>query len=147
MTAPGIIKDYIIINVVLLWIKKFFWVKLLTLFRKGLLGAAHRQGETTHSLKSVTHIHDDVIWLLPLIQRSKKYVNHVTHLLSSADISIFSPEISNICHIKKYRYRLHFLRIISNSFNLFFGGGVFTGCFDKNGCNFDASKIGYSRPL
>ena len=42
MTAPGIIKDYIIINVVLLWIKKFFWVKLLTLVRKGLLGAAHR---------------------------------------------------------------------------------------------------------
>ena len=61
-----------------------------------------------------------MIWQLPLIQRSKKYVNHVTHFLSCADINIFSPEISNICHIKKYRYRLHFLRIISNSFNLFF---------------------------
>ena len=32
----------------------------------------------------------------------------MTHPLSSADISIFSPEISNFCCIKKYRYRLHF---------------------------------------
>ena len=39
---------------------------------------------------------------------SKKYMNHVTHTPSSADISIFSPEISKFCCIKKYRYRLHF---------------------------------------
>ena len=32
----------------------------------------------------------------------------MTHPLSSADISIFSPEISKFCYIKKYRYRLHF---------------------------------------
>ena len=41
-------------------------------------------------------------------RRSKKYMNHVTHPFSSADISIFSPEISKICYIKKYRYRLYF---------------------------------------
>ena len=35
-------------------------------------------------------------------------MNHVTHPLSSADISIFSPDISKFCYIKKYRYRLHF---------------------------------------
>ena len=35
-------------------------------------------------------------------------MNHVTHLLTSADISIFSSEISKFCCIKKYRYRLHF---------------------------------------
>ena len=35
-------------------------------------------------------------------------MNHVTHTLSSANISIFSPEISKFCYIKKYRYRLHF---------------------------------------
>ena len=35
-------------------------------------------------------------------------MNHVTHTLSSADISIFSPEISKVFYIKKYRYRLHF---------------------------------------
>ena len=34
--------------------------------------------------------------------------NDVTHALSSADISIFSPEISKFCYIKKYRYRLNF---------------------------------------
>ena len=42
------------------------------------------------------------------LKKIKKYINHVTHALSSADISIFSSEISNFCYIKKYRYRLHF---------------------------------------
>ena len=41
-------------------------------------------------------------------RRLEKYINHVTHPLSSADISIFSPEISTFCYTKKYRYRLHF---------------------------------------
>ena len=35
-------------------------------------------------------------------------MNHVTHTLTSADISIFLPEISRFCYIKKYRYRLNF---------------------------------------
>ena len=35
-------------------------------------------------------------------------MNHVTHNLSSTDISIFSLEISKFCYIKKCRYRLHF---------------------------------------
>ena len=35
-------------------------------------------------------------------------MNHVTHPVISADISIFSREISKFCYIKKYRYRLHF---------------------------------------
>ena len=34
-------------------------------------------------------------------------MNHVKHLLNSADISIFSPEISQFCYIKKHRYRFH----------------------------------------
>ena len=34
-------------------------------------------------------------------------MNHMTHPLSSADISIFLPEISQFCCIKKYRYRFH----------------------------------------
>ena len=34
-------------------------------------------------------------------------MNHVTRSLSSNDISIFSPEISKFCYMKKYRYRLH----------------------------------------
>ena len=35
-------------------------------------------------------------------------MNHVTHPLSSADISNFSPEIRKFCYIKKYMYTLHF---------------------------------------
>ena len=35
-------------------------------------------------------------------------MNHMTHPLSSADISNFSPEINKFRHIKKYMYRLHF---------------------------------------
>ena len=35
-------------------------------------------------------------------------MNHVTQPLGSAGISIFSPETSKLCYIKKYRYRLHF---------------------------------------
>ena len=38
-------------------------------------------------------------------RRSKKSINHVTHPISSADISIFSPEIDKFCYIKKCRYR------------------------------------------
>ena len=35
-------------------------------------------------------------------------MNQVTHPLSSADISISSPEINKFSYIKKYRYRLPF---------------------------------------
>ena len=38
----------------------------------------------------------------------KKYMYQVTHPLISTDISIFSPEISKFCYIKKYRCRLRF---------------------------------------
>ena len=62
------------------------------------------------SLKSAIHILQ--WWKLAHLyltqRRSKKYMNHVTHPLSSAGISIFSPEISKFCYIKKYRHRLHF---------------------------------------
>ena len=35
-------------------------------------------------------------------------MDHGTHRLFSADISIVSAEISKFCYIKKNRYRLHF---------------------------------------
>ena len=35
-------------------------------------------------------------------------MNYVTQTLRSADISVFSPEISKFCSVKKYRYRFHF---------------------------------------
>ena len=62
----------------------------------------------------------------------------MTHPLSSPDISIFSPEISKFCNIKKYR--IHNF----NSFNFIL---VFKDYFNKHGYNFDGvSKYGYSRP-
>ena len=47
----------------------------------------------------------------------KNIWNHDTHPcpLSSADISIFSPEISKFCYMKKYRYRFLF----DTSFKIF----------------------------
>ena len=46
--------------------------------------------------------------LIPYLKKIKKYMNHGTHPLSPANISIFSPEIGKSCYIKKYRYRIHF---------------------------------------
>ena len=47
--------------------------------------------------------------VIPYLKETpKKYKNHVPHALSSANITIFPPEVSNFCYIKKYRYRLNF---------------------------------------
>ena len=46
--------------------------------------------------------------VIPYLKKIEKYMNHVTHPLSSADISIFSPGVSEFSYIKNYRYRLHF---------------------------------------
>ena len=45
---------------------------------------------------------------LYLKKRAKKHINQVAYPLISADISIFSLDISNFYYIKKYRYRFHF---------------------------------------
>ena len=37
-------------------------------------------------------------------------MNHMTHILGSAEINIFSPKISKCCFIKKYRCRFHFYK-------------------------------------
>ena len=42
-----------------------------------------------------------------LPEEDLKNINHVTHLLSSAEFSIFFKRKTNF-YIKKYRYRLHF---------------------------------------
>ena len=54
--------------------------------------------------------------VIPYLKGSQKYINHVTQPLSSADISISSPEINKFCYIKKYRFLIllpffEFLRI------------------------------------
>ena len=46
--------------------------------------------------------------VIPYLKKIQKiYESHDT-FLSSADVSIFLLEISKVCYIKKYRYRLHF---------------------------------------
>ena len=89
-------------------------LRRLTLFRMGFFGGMHGWGEREQkgptSLKSVTHILQwrNLAQLYLTKNRSKKYVHQVTHLLSSADLNNFSPEISKFCYIKKCMYRLHF---------------------------------------
>ena len=72
----------------------------LTLFRMGLFKAAHGWGRQKGfpSVKSVTHILQQ--WNLAQ-----------THPLSSADISIFSREISKLCYIEIYRYKFSILML------------------------------------
>ena len=38
--------------------------------------------------------------VIPFLKKMQKYVNSVAHPLLSADIIIFSPEISNFCYVK-----------------------------------------------
>ena len=58
-------------------------------------------------LPKICHTYPAIMKLGTVITYLKKNINHVTHPLSSADISIFSPEFSKFCYIKKYRYGLH----------------------------------------
>ena len=58
-------------------------------------------------ISKICHTYSTMIKLgtvIPYLKKSNKYMNHMTHPLSSADISIFSPEISKFCHIKKHRH-------------------------------------------
>ena len=77
----------------------------------GLFGVAHELeggGKKTPSLKSVTKSdNDETCYSYTLPKEYPEYMNHVTHPLSSVDISIFSPEIRKFCYIKKYRHTLH----------------------------------------
>ena len=59
------------------------------------------------SLPNICHAYP-TIKLGTLIPYLMKTQNHVTHPLSSADISVSSLEIRNFYYIKKYRYRWHF---------------------------------------
>ena len=71
-------------------------------------------GKKAPSLKSITHI---LQWWNLMAQlyltkmKFKKYINHVTHHLSSADISPFPPQISNFCYIDIYLLDIHYILI------------------------------------
>ena len=81
---------------------------MLTLFRIGLFGAAQGWERVAKRvpIPKICHTYPTVMKLgtiIPYLTKTQKHINHVTHLLSSADISIFLLEI-----IKKYGYTLHF---------------------------------------
>ena len=74
----------------------------------GFFGAAHGWGEWGGQKgpppQNLSHIsHNDETWHSYTLPKEdpKKYMNHVTHPLSSAHFSICSPEISKFCYIKK----------------------------------------------
>ena len=78
----------------------------LTLFRMGFFGAAHRWGVWGRKtpLPKICHTYPTVMKLrtfTPYAIRSKKYMNHVTHPMSSADISIFLSEFSKFWYISE----------------------------------------------
>ena len=44
-----------------------------------------------------------LVTIISYLKKIKTNINHMTRLLSIADINISSPEISKFCYIKKYR--------------------------------------------
>ena len=119
---------------------------VLILFRMGFFGTAHEWGVKKVPQPKICHTYPTLMKLgtvVPCLKKIQKYINHVAHLLSSADTSIFSPKISNFCYIRKYSYRLHFNACFLGFLTSFW---VFKCCFDKFWwiCD-DVSKIGYSR--
>ena len=84
------------------------------------VGGGEGGKKATPSLKSAAHTYNDETWHnYTLPKETQKYITHAAHLLISADVSIFSLEISSFCYIKKYRYRFHFntpFLILLNSF-------------------------------
>ena len=78
----------------------FSTLHFLILFRMGLSGAAHGGGCQKSSLPKICHTYPTATKLgtvIPCPMKIQKYINHVTHPLSSVDISISSPQISKFC--------------------------------------------------
>ena len=85
--------------------------KSLTLFRMGFFGAARRWGGAKKAtpLENLSRIsyNDETSHSYTLPKEVPKTIWITRQTLCSADISIFLPEISKFCHIKKYKYRFH----------------------------------------
>ena len=97
----------------------------------GFFWAAHGRGAYLSHISYIMKLGIVISYL----KKIQKYINHVTHPLSSAEMSIISPEIRNLFY---QEIQTAFYYIISTSFK---------GCFNKHICNFDdASKFGFSRP-
>ena len=74
----------------------------LTLFRMGIFWAAHGWGRPKRAPLSHISYNDETWHSYTLLKEDpNKDKNLVTHHVSSADLSILSPKISNFCYIKK----------------------------------------------
>ena len=97
---------------------------------------------------SLKYVKDILQWnlvqLYLTLKKSKKYLNRLTDPLSSADISIFSPEISNFCYIMKYRYRLRFYTY--SLILLIFFESLKIALINMVAILIDVTKIDYPRP-
>ena len=80
-------------------------ILVLTRFRMGIFGVAHgRWGAKRTSPPKSCDTYPTMMKLgtvIAYLQKIQTNMNHVMHPLSSADISIFSQEISKFCYIKK----------------------------------------------
>ena len=102
---------------------------LTDLIQDGSFRGCSRTAESQKDLiPKTSHTYPTMMKLstvIPYLKKTQKYINHVTHHRSSAEINIFSPGISKSCYIKKYRLYISFWYIISNSFNFFWQNKVF----------------------
>ena len=83
---------------------------VLNLFRMGVFGAAQGWGDKKAPLPKICHTYPRIMKLgtvITCLKKIQKLLNHATHSLSSADISIFYPEISKFFYMQKCRYRSH----------------------------------------
>ena len=74
---------------------KYFF--LLTIFRMDLFRAAHGLGCKNDHLHKICHTYPTMMKLstvTPYLTKIQNIYKHVTHLLSFADISMFSPKIT-----------------------------------------------------
>ena len=73
---------------------------LLTLFRMDIFSDAHDGRPKRSLLPKICHTHPTTV--IAYLKEIQKHLNHVKYPRHSAEISLFSPEISNFCYIKKY---------------------------------------------
>ena len=91
----------------------FLLSAFLNFFQDGLFWGCSRMGTDAKRplLPKICHTYPTMMKLGTVdsyINKIQNYLNHVTHSISFADMSIFSPEISNFCYIKKHICTFHF---------------------------------------
>ena len=97
---------------VISYLTKVLSFSVLPLFRWAFSGLFTDGGGSKKApLPKICHTYPTMMKLgtvISYLKKIQKYMNHVTHHLRFADISIFSTDVSKFCYIKKYIYRLHF---------------------------------------